>query len=630
MRQVLEPTSAQTKAGKPFAAAPYADRRADRLGQDARRIPDRASTSSCAEGLHEARCPTKCASSTSRRSRRCRTTSRGTSRRRSPSIRARCAERDGHSRRRRSASPCAPATRRQRARGDVRKPPHILVTTPESLYILLTARARPRDAETRAHGDRRRDPRGRGDKRGAHLALSLERLDALCGRGRPVRIGLSATQRPIEEVARLLVGATIADDCRARSSTRATPRRSISRIEIPDDALDAVMSHEVWAEVYDRIAELVDAHRTTLVFVNTRRLAERVGAPARQRLGEEHVAAHHGSLSQRAAARRRAAAQAASSRRGRDGVARARHRRRRTSISSSSSARRDRSRRCSSASAAPGHPSADAEGPAVPAHARRARRVRGAARAPCGAASSTRSRSATRRSTSWRSRSSRDRRARGVRRGRAVRARARRVAVPRPRRATSSSRSCRCSATAIATRRGRRGGATCIATQSTAACAARRGARLTAITSRRRDSRQTPTTASCSSPKETRRHARRGLRDRERCRRHLPARQHVVADPPRRAGRRARRRCARRSRRRSRSGSAKRRPAARAVRCRVATARGARCATPGPDEPRNAAISSRDRWLMRRVRTAARAAPSRSSSTSPKDKRALGACRRRT
>jgi ATP-dependent helicase Lhr and Lhr-like helicase len=175
--------------------------------------------------------------------------------------------------------------------------PHILVTTPESLFILLTAeKARERLAfvktvildEIHAIAD---------DKRGAHLSISLERLDALvlARTGRlPQRIGLSATQKPIEEIARLLSG-----------SGRAPPvicdagfRRGLDlAIEVPTDELGAVASHEMMEEVYARIAGLASQHRTTLVFVNTRRLVERVAHRLADRMGEGAVAAHHGSLS---------------------------------------------------------------------------------------------------------------------------------------------------------------------------------------------------------------------------------------------------------------------------------------------------------------------------------------------
>jgi len=178
-----------------------------------------------------------------------------------------------------------------------KRPPHILVTTPESLYILLTtARGRAGLAQLgtvivdEIHAVA-------GDKRGAHLALSLERLDRLVtqGTGRaPARVGLSATQKPITTIARLLVG-----------TRRAMPhivdgghRRELDlAIELTDDELGAVASNEQFARVYDRIAELVTQHRSTIVFVNTRRLVERTAAALEQRLGEEHVVAHHGSMS---------------------------------------------------------------------------------------------------------------------------------------------------------------------------------------------------------------------------------------------------------------------------------------------------------------------------------------------
>ena len=178
-----------------------------------------------------------------------------------------------------------------------KRPPHILVTTPESLYILLTT-----DKGRAALGQLRtvivdEIHAVAGDKRGAHLALSLERLDRLvmqCVGRTPVRVGLSATQRPIELVARLLVGTRrplphIVD---------AGHRRAIDlAIEITDDELGAVASLEQFERVYDRIAALVEQHRSTIVFVNTRRLVERAAAALEHRLGEEHVVAHHGSMS---------------------------------------------------------------------------------------------------------------------------------------------------------------------------------------------------------------------------------------------------------------------------------------------------------------------------------------------
>lgn len=189
-----------------------------------------------------------------------------------------------------------PMSERQRM---VRQPPHILVTTPESLFILLTA-DRSRQAlrhvktvivdEIHAMAD---------DKRGAHLALSLARLDDLvekAGSPRPQRIGLSATVRPIETVARFLApdadaGVTIINHGHRRAMDLA--------VEVPQDELGPVASNEMWQEIYDRITALINEHRTTLVFVNTRRLAERVAHHLAERLGEDTVLAHHGSLSRK-------------------------------------------------------------------------------------------------------------------------------------------------------------------------------------------------------------------------------------------------------------------------------------------------------------------------------------------
>src|SRR5256712_5783092 len=200
-----------------------------------------------------------------------------------------------------------------------KRPPHIIVTTPESLYILLTSDGGRRMLSTvrtlivdeiHAMVD---------DKRGSHLSLSIERLQALVASryaavsaapgdteaGQPpaypglVRIGLSATQKPIEEVARFLVGT-------ANINTDSTPQCTIidtghSRkldlaMEIPSSPLEAVMSNEVWEEIYNRIAALIREHKTTLVFVNTRRMAERAARHLGERLGDENVTAHHGSL----------------------------------------------------------------------------------------------------------------------------------------------------------------------------------------------------------------------------------------------------------------------------------------------------------------------------------------------
>jgi ATP-dependent helicase Lhr and Lhr-like helicase len=189
-----------------------------------------------------------------------------------------------------------PPARRQAM---LRRPPHVLVTTPESLYLLLTSRrGRALLSAVRTvicdeiHAVAR-------DKRGAHLALSLERLEGLTG-VRPQRIGLSATQHPVDEVARFLVGAARVDgagrpDCAVVEVGR---RRPLDLgIEIPRDELSSIASNELWAETYDRVAELVRAHATTLVFANTRRLAERAAHALGERLGADAVAAHHGSLS---------------------------------------------------------------------------------------------------------------------------------------------------------------------------------------------------------------------------------------------------------------------------------------------------------------------------------------------
>src|SRR5437773_1169857 len=138
-----------------------------------------------------------------------------------------------------------------------------------------------------------------GDKRGSHLALSLERLDLLAGRNLQ-RIGLSATVKPIDAIARLLVGAgrTTQDGQPVCAIVDVGHRRAWElRVDVPTQPLSHVASHEMWAEVYDRIAALARDHRTTLVFVNTRRLAERVAHQLTQRLGEGKVAPHHGSLS---------------------------------------------------------------------------------------------------------------------------------------------------------------------------------------------------------------------------------------------------------------------------------------------------------------------------------------------
>ncbi|MDX6613956.1 MAG: ATP-dependent helicase Lhr and Lhr-like helicase [Blastocatellia bacterium] len=251
----------------------------------------------------------------------------------------------------------------------VKRPPHIIVTTPESLYILLTSEGGRRMLQTARTVILDEIHAVVGDKRGSHLALSIQRLEKLVNEHRRgllgiaaedcgtdvfsfesaplgseigdlrseiedsseigdlkseisnpqseipnspplVRIGLSATQRPIEEVARFLVGtANIAadgePDCAIIDSGHM--RQLDLAIELPESPLQAVMSGEVWDEVYDRLAQLIRQHKTTLVFVNTRRLAERVARHLGERIGDENIAAHHGSLAreQRLAAEQR-------------------------------------------------------------------------------------------------------------------------------------------------------------------------------------------------------------------------------------------------------------------------------------------------------------------------------------
>jgi len=173
------------------------------------------------------------------------------------------------------------------------RPPHILVTTPESAFILLTA-AKSREIlrtvntviidEIHAVAD---------DPRGAHLALSLERLDALIGRS-PVRIGLSATQKPIELIAKFLSGNDRPEPVIVEIANR---RQLDLAVEVLASELGPIASNEMWDEIYKRVSDLVSQHRSTLVFVNTRRLAERVAHHLAALLGEDAVASHHGSLS---------------------------------------------------------------------------------------------------------------------------------------------------------------------------------------------------------------------------------------------------------------------------------------------------------------------------------------------
>ncbi len=192
----------------------------------------------------------------------------------------------------------------------LRRPPHILVTTPESLYLLLTserAREQLRGVRTVIVDEIHAVAR---DKRGSHLSLSLERLAQLAIR-RPVRIGLSATQRPLDEIARFLVGSACgsvqyqqkqhkpqeleANDVVVVDSGHV--RQLDLAIEVPPSELAALCTHEQWGEIYEQITDLVRSHRSTLIFVNTRRLAERVTLRLSELLGAGAVASHHGSLS---------------------------------------------------------------------------------------------------------------------------------------------------------------------------------------------------------------------------------------------------------------------------------------------------------------------------------------------
>jgi ATP-dependent Lhr-like helicase len=181
----------------------------------------------------------------------------------------------------------------------IKKPPHILVTTPESFYILLTSESGRKMLATTRTVILDEIHAVVDDRRGAHLALSIERLAALTKQ--PLqRIGLSATQKPIEEVARFLVGARNVDQSGNPNCAIIDigHRRELDlAIEIPRSPLEAVMSNEIWEEVYSRLAELIQAHRTTLVFVNTRRMAERVTHHLSELLGADAVTSHHGSLS---------------------------------------------------------------------------------------------------------------------------------------------------------------------------------------------------------------------------------------------------------------------------------------------------------------------------------------------
>ena len=180
-----------------------------------------------------------------------------------------------------------------------KNPPHILVTTPESLYLLLTSESGRKmlsDVHTVIVDEIHALV---GSKRGSHLSLSLERLSALTRR-ELIRIGLSATQKPIETVARFLIGSNGTNGARKLNCTiiDAGYKKQLDlAIEIPRSPLTTVMSNEVWGEVYERLEELIKEHKTTLIFVNTRRLAERMTHNLAERLGVDIITAHHGSIS---------------------------------------------------------------------------------------------------------------------------------------------------------------------------------------------------------------------------------------------------------------------------------------------------------------------------------------------
>ena len=198
-----------------------------------------------------------------------------------------------------------PSAQRQRL---LKHPPHILVTTPETLFLMVTAK-RSRELLTGVHTVIVDEIHALApNKRGSHLALSLERLDALTKK-RLVRIGLSATQRPLEQVAKFLVGESTHRKKDQQASLFASTdchivdvghrRRLDLQVEVPNDELGAIATNAIWSEVYDRIAAIAEQHRSTLVFVNTRRLAERIAHHLSERLGEDQVASHHGSLSKK-------------------------------------------------------------------------------------------------------------------------------------------------------------------------------------------------------------------------------------------------------------------------------------------------------------------------------------------
>ncbi|CAN5508903.1 DEAD/DEAH box helicase [soil metagenome] len=178
----------------------------------------------------------------------------------------------------------------------IKHPPHILVTTPESLYLLLTStngRLMLSNVKTLIIDEIHALV---GDKRGSHLSLSVERLEALTGK-RLHRIGLSATQKPVEQVANFLAGNSADGNLNCTIIDAGHSRKLDLSIEVPRSPLSSVMANEVWTEIYDRLISLIEEHQTTLIFVNTRRLAERLSHNLNQKLGPAYVLAHHGSMS---------------------------------------------------------------------------------------------------------------------------------------------------------------------------------------------------------------------------------------------------------------------------------------------------------------------------------------------
>jgi len=189
-------------------------------------------------------------------------------------------------------------TPQQQRQHMLKHPPHILVTTPESLYLLLTSKGGRQLLSTINTVILDEIHAMLGDKRGSHLSLSLERLQKLTG-ARIQRIGLSATQKPIERVAQYLVGmgnqSKGKPDCVIVDSGH--KRKLDVTLEVPQSPLTALMSNEVWGEIYQRLEQLTAQHRTTIIFVNTRRLAERLAVTLGERIGAELVSSHHGSMS---------------------------------------------------------------------------------------------------------------------------------------------------------------------------------------------------------------------------------------------------------------------------------------------------------------------------------------------